>query len=153
MSERLVVDTSVFVAALRNLEGGSRAVVRLCLERRCQPLIGEKLFAEYEDVLGRSELFQGSPLSAPQRNELFDAFLSVCEWIPVFFLWRPNLPDEGDNHLVELAVAGTATSLVTHNVRDFRGGELRFPQFEIGTPEEFLTRWRQTHGDDDDSNS
>src|SRR5580658_3291232 len=138
MSERMVVDTSVFVAALKSSGGASRAILRLCLNRRCRPLMGEKLFAEYEDVLGRSELFGASPLSARERMQLFDAFLSVCEWIPVFFLWRPNLPDESDNHLIELAVAGVATKLVTHNVRDFRGGELRFPQFQMETPAEFL---------------
>jgi putative PIN family toxin of toxin-antitoxin system len=153
MDERVVVDTSVLVAALRSSEGGSRSVLRLCLKRRCQPLVGEKLFSEYEDVLGRSEMFQDSPLSALERNDLLDDFLSVCEWIHVFFLWRPNLPDEGDNHLIELAVAGAATNLVTHNVRDLRGGELRFPQIKVETPAEFLDYWRQTHGDDDDSNS
>jgi len=30
----------------------------------------------------------------------------------------PNLPDEADNHLVELAVAGRATALVTYNPRN-----------------------------------
>ena len=39
---------------------------------------------------------------------MFDGFLSVCRWVEVFFAWRPNLPDEADNHLVELAVAGNA---------------------------------------------
>jgi len=153
MIERVVVDTSVFVSALISSKGASRAVLRVCLRGRCQPLVGEKLFTEYEDVLGREQLFHGSPLSTVERNELLDAFLSVCEWIPVFFLWRPNLPDEGDNHLIELAVAGGATKLVTHNVRDFQRGELRFPQIEIVTPSEFLKEWRQNHGNDDDSNS
>src|SRR2546428_10397227 len=122
MSERVVLDSSVFVAALRSARGASRAVLRLCLQRRCQPLMGQKLFNESEDVLRRTELFRASPLTAREREELFDAFLNVCKWVPVFYLWRPNLPDEGDNHLIELAVAGTAATLVTHNVRDLRGG-------------------------------
>lgn len=118
--------------------------MRQCLEGRCRPLIGEKLFREYEDVFGRDTLFIRSPLSSNERNELLDAFLSVCDWTPVFFLWRPNLPDEGDNHLIELAVAGAATSLITHNVRDFRRADLRFPQIRIETPGEYLSRTR-TH--------
>ena len=48
------------------------------------------------------------PLTASERRALFDALLSVSEWIKVYYLWRPNLPDEGDNHLIELAVAGGA---------------------------------------------
>jgi len=67
---------------------------------------------------------------------MLDGFLSVCEWVRVFYLWRPNLPDEGDSHLIELAVARAARTVVTHNVRDVRGGELRFPQLRIETPAE-----------------
>jgi putative PIN family toxin of toxin-antitoxin system len=117
MQERVVLDTNVFVTALRSREGASRAVIRLCLRRRCQPLMGEKLFNEIEDVLGRAGPFQTSPLTPREREELLDAFLSVCEWVRVFYLWRPNLPDEGDNHLVELAVAGMAATLVLQQAR------------------------------------
>jgi len=52
--------------------------------------------------------------------------------------WRPNLPDEGDNHIVELAVAGGAAMIVTNNVRDFRGAELRFPRVRIVAPRELV---------------
>ena len=49
-----------------------------------------------------------------------------------------NLPDEADNHLIELALAGHADAIVTHNVRDLRRGELSFPDLHILTPTEFL---------------
>jgi predicted nucleic acid-binding protein len=153
MSERVVLHTNVLVAAFKSEEGASRAVMRLCLLRRCQPLLGLKLFAEYEDVLGRSDLFRDSPLTRGERDELLDAFLSACERVPVFYLWRPNWSDEGDNHLIELGVAGTAATLVTQNARHFREGELRFPQLAIETPAEFMQRWRKKYGDDDDSHS
>jgi len=42
------------------------------------------------------------------------------------------------NHLVELAIAGGAETIVTHNVRDVRRGELSFPGLKILTPAEFL---------------
>lgn len=153
MSERLVLDTSVVVAALKSDGGASREVLRLCLQARCRPLMGEKLFNEFESVMGRADLFHGCALTAPEREALLNALLSVCEWVPVFFLWRPNLPDEGDNHLIELAVAGAAATVVTQNVRDLRGGQLRFPQLGIETPAEFLKRWRKEYGNDDDSTS
>jgi predicted nucleic acid-binding protein len=142
MIENVVLDTSVLVAAVNSAQGGSRAVLRRCLQSHCRPMVGEKLFREYEDVFGRDSVFVRCPLTRDQRNELLDAFLSVCHWMMVFFLWRPNLPDEGDNHLIELAVAGGASSLITHNVRDFRRGELWFPQIRIETPAEFLKRTR-----------
>ncbi len=139
---RIVVDTNVFVSALLSADGASRAILRLCLNRECLPLMGEKLFHEYGDLLGRKVL-ESSPLSRAERDQLFAAFLSVCEWVPISFLWRPNLPDEGDNHLIELAVAGMAESVVTSNTRDFNRGELLFPGLAIETPGNFLKRWRK----------
>ena len=69
---------------------------------------------------------------------MFAAFLSVCDWVQVYFSWRPNLPDEADNHIVELAVAGGAIMIITNNARDFRASELRFPNLRIVTPREFV---------------
>ena len=134
----IVVDTNVFVSALLGPGGASRDVVRRCLERRLSPLMGASLFAEYEDLLSRTDLFRGSPLDAGEREAVLNAFLSVCRWTRVHFLWRPNLPDESDNHVIELAVAGGAEAIVTKNVRDFRRSELLFPALRILRPEALI---------------
>lgn len=137
----VVVDTSVFVAALRSAGGGSRQVLRLCLGREVQPLMGLKLFLEYGDVLGRPAAFRGCPVSPEDVQDLYTGFLAVCRWVGVYYLWRPNLPDEGDNHVVELAVAGGADAVITHNTADF-AGELRFPGLKVLTPAQFLQTMR-----------
>ena len=54
------------------------------------------------------------------------------------FRTRPNLPDEADNHLVELAVAGGARFVVTRNLRDVARMELKFPGLRVLSPEDFL---------------
>lgn len=134
----VVLDTNVLVAAM--LRGGAsvRAVVRACLQGHYLPVIGPALFAEYEDILGRRELFSNSVLSPIERDELLDGFLSCCRWVEVFYAWRPNLPDEADNHLIELAVAARADAIVTRNVRDVARGELKFPSLRVLTPEQCL---------------
>ena len=66
------------------------------------------------------------------------ALARVGRWVPVYYGWRPNLPDEGDNHLIELAIAGHAQAVVTHNVRDLMRGELVWPRLRILTPVQFL---------------
>jgi predicted nucleic acid-binding protein len=48
--------------------------------------------------------------------------------------------DEGDNHLIELAVAGHADCIVSRNIKDLVTGELSFPRIAILTPEQFLHR-------------
>ena len=100
--------------------------------------MGAALFHEYEDLLGRSDLMAKGPLSAKERQSLLDAFLSVADWTKVYFLWRPNLPDEADNHLIELALAGSAGTIVTNNLKDLEHGELRFPGLIIQSPGQFL---------------
>ena len=134
----VVLDTNILVGAL--LRGGSsaRAVLRACLTARYRPVIGPALLAEYEDVLGRSELFADSVLSAKERDDLLDGFLKQYRWVEVFYAWRPNLPDEADNHLIELGVAAQADAIVTRNLRDVSRGELKFPSLRVLTPEQCL---------------
>lgn len=133
----IVVDTNVFVGACLGA-GASSDVVAACLERRHQALMAAALLSEYEDVLSREALFRRSRLTANERAELLDIFLAGCRWTRIYYGWRPNLRDEGDNHLVELAVAGGAAHIVTRNLRDLRAGELLFPGLSAVTPAQFL---------------
>ena len=57
-------------------------------------------------------------------------------------IWRPNLADEGDDFLVELAVASNTKIIITDNKKDLESGELHF-NFEVLTPQEFLERYKQ----------
>ena len=134
----IVLDTNVLVAALLRGRGAGRPILRACLLGHYQPVLGPALLAEYEDVLSRSELFAESALTAKERGEVFDALMSRCRWVEVFYAWRPNLPDEADNHLIELAIAAQADAIVTRNLRDIARGELKFPMLRVLTPEQCL---------------
>jgi len=137
----VVIDTNIFVGACLGA-GASNEVVALCLRGEVVPLMGTALLAEYEDVLGRGALFERSRLDAAEREELLDIFLARCRWTRIYFGWRPNVPDEADNHLVELAVAGGAQAIVTRNLRDLQGMDLRFPALKLMTPEDLLREVR-----------
>jgi putative PIN family toxin of toxin-antitoxin system len=132
--QKIVLDTCVFVSALLGPSGASRAALRACLEKRCLPLMGNALFLEYEDLPARDRLFAQCGLDGEERGILLDAFLSTCQWVTVYYGWRPNLKDEADNHLVELAVAGGADFLVTKNIKDFQNPELSFDGLRIIDP-------------------
>lgn len=139
MSSKLVIDTNIFVSALISPTGASRALLRACLQGKHQPLIGTALFLEYESILSRSEVMARCPLPRTDVETLLAAFMSVSQWVQIYYLWRPNLTDEADNHLIELAIAGNAEAIVTQNIRDFQRAELLFPQISVLTPEELIT--------------
>lgn len=105
--------------------------------------MGAALFAEYESLMSRKALFEQCRLDVRQRDALFNAFLGVCRWTNIYYGWRPNLRDEADNHLIELAVAGAAAVIVTKNVRDFRGAELHFPGLRVLPPEDMMKEIKQ----------
>jgi putative PIN family toxin of toxin-antitoxin system len=140
--DRVVIDTNVFVSALLSPDGAPRQVLRLALLGQLKPVFSNALFAEYEEVLARDKIFATSVLNERERAALLDAVLGVSDWVQVHFLWRPNLPDEADNHIVELAVAGRANAIVTGNLRDFSRAELVFPSIKVVSPRGYLD-WRQ----------
>jgi len=152
MVSRIVIDTNVLVSAILSPDGAAREVLRRCLTGSARPLISNALFLEYEDVLAREGLFTAAPISAKDRAALLDAVLSVCQWINISFLWRPNLPDESDNHLIELAVAGNTEWIVTGNTKDIATGELVFDSFRIVTPGIWLKE-DDEHGNINNPNS
>lgn len=69
---------------------------------------------------------------------MFHAFIAVCKLTEIYYLWRPNLRDEADNHVVELAVAAGVNVIVTYNRADFAGAALHFPELRILTPADLL---------------
>jgi predicted nucleic acid-binding protein len=108
------------------------------LKGEYQPLMGNALFSEYESVIGREEIIAKCPLTSVKISALLASFMSVSQWIYIYYLWRPNLKDEADNHLIELAVAGNAQIIATHNIKDFQNAELLFPNLSILKPEEII---------------
>ena len=136
---RIVLDTDVLVAAMLGA-GTANGLVTAVLEGRFEPLMGSALYLEHEAVLRRSTLFARCRLSEAEREELFEIYLSRCRWTWIYFSWRPNLRDESDNHVVELAVAGGAQAIVTRNKRHFVGAELKFEKLAVLTPAECLKR-------------
>lgn len=138
MNQFIVLDTSVLIGALISDKGANREVLRRCLLGHYKPLISNALFLEFEDVAARESILKACPLNAKEIRELLNAFYAVCTWVPIYYLWRPNLTDEGDNFLIELAIAGNSHFIVTNNVKDLQGAELKFDQLTIFKPEQLL---------------
>ncbi len=138
MGTKIVVDTNVFISALISSKGVNRELIRRCLLGDYQPLMGTALFCEYEAVMNRDEILSRCVLTRSEIADLLAAFVSVTEWVPIYYSWRPNLRDEGDNHIIELAIAGNAKIIATNNIKDFQSTELVFPTLSILTPAQVI---------------
>lgn len=138
---RVVMDTSVVVAALRSRDGASNALLREVATGRLRPLATTALFLEYEAVLKRPEHRLVHGFTSAEVDAFLAAFASACEGVDVNFLWRPQLSDPNDEMVLEAAINGRATVLVTHNIKDFIGVANRFG-LRVLTPGDLLKELR-----------
>ena len=124
----------MLVAALRSRRGASFALLSLVGERQFEICVSVPLVFEYEDVLSREEL----GIDAGDASEVLNYLCAVAHRQQVHFLWRPWLRDAKDDMVLEAAVAGQCSHIVTFNSRDFVGTE------KLGVqalwPAEFLTK-------------
>ena len=116
---RIAIDTCVLISALRSRRGASQRLLRLIDSGKFEVYLSMSLVLEYEAVGKR--LLDTIPLTAQDLDAVLDYLCKVGIHQAVFYLWRPSLPDTGDDMVLELAVAAGGASIVTFNARDFRG--------------------------------
>lgn len=138
---RLVLDTSVIVAAFRSRLGASNVLLRLADKRRVIPLCSTALFLEYEAVLSRSETRQATGQTLEDVEAVMRSFAAIAEAVDVSFRVRPILRDADDEMVLEAAVNGKAEAIVTHNRRDFEPA--REFGVEIASPGDIVARLRE----------
>lgn len=132
---KVVIDTSVLVAAARSKRGASFALLATLPNPRFQICLSVGVYTEWQSVLTRAEHL---PPGVDANTALgFVRYLaSLAHLQDIHFLWRPFLKDPDDDMVLECAVGAGCSHIVTHNVRDFR----RSAQLGVQavTPAEFL---------------
>lgn len=136
---RLVLDTDVVVAAMRSPTGGSAELLRKIDDGKATMLLSVALALEYEAICTLAEHRLASGLSAPQSNLFVDTLIEMAEPVELYFRWRPQLHDPGDELVLEAAVNGRADAIVTFNERDLREARKSF-NIEVLRPGEILRR-------------
>lgn len=138
---RVVLDTSVLIAAVRSRRGASHALLSQLPSQRFQPALSVALYVEWQAVLTRAE--HRPPAVQAQHMLGFLRYLaSVSHHQDIHYLWRPFLRDPNDDMVLECAVASGCRYIVTHNLRDFqRAHELGVQAI---SPGDFLTQLKAT---------
>ena len=131
---QIVVDTNVFVTALRSKHGASYKLIQLIKKGIFQLNLSVPLAIEFEAVAKRT--IGEITLDEKEVDNILDFVISKSNRWQIFYLWRPELNDPCDDMVLELAVTANCPYIVTYNVGDFKPAK-KFGITAI-TPKEFL---------------
>ena len=138
----VTLDTNIIYQALKSASGASFFILQQVRERKIQIALSVSLFEEYEDVLKREKSLKDFGLDIEDIDKFLRFIAYVGKPYTIYYLFRPNLKDEKDNMVVELAVTSQSDYIVTSNIKDFKNAELKFDHLKIVTPIEFAKIWR-----------
>ena len=133
---QIVIDTNVWVSALRSKQGASYRLFSIIDDPRFKVNVSVPLIWEYEEAALR--LLGKIPLTERDIDDLLDYLCRISHHREIFYLWRPFLSDPDDDMILELAVAAECDYIITYNARDFLGSR-RFGIHTL-TPGEFLRK-------------
>ncbi len=134
---RLVLDTDVIIAAMRSQLGASRKLLVDLDENKITGLISVPLILEYESVMNRTKHLQESGFNHEKVNDVLDMIAAKSEHVKIHYFWRPQLKDIQDEMVLDTAVNGNATHIVTFNKKHFLGVTKNF-KLKIATPGEII---------------
>lgn len=120
------MDTDTIVAAMRSPTGASAGLLRMAHLGHIILPATAPLCLEYDDVCSRPQHLAAADFGGVDLRTFLDALIDLVEPVDVWFLWRPQLRDPGDELVLEAAVNGRASAIVTFNRRDFRPAASRF---------------------------
>jgi putative PIN family toxin of toxin-antitoxin system len=118
----IVIDTNVFVSALRSQYCASYKLLMLLDSDKFEVNLSVPLALEYEDA-GKRLIDKKGALKTSDVDDILDYICSVARQRMVYYLWRPFLSDPKDDMVLELAVSAGSNVIVTYNKDDFRGVE------------------------------
>ena len=143
----MTVDTNVLFEALYSSRGASYQILRLIRRGELVMAISVPVFQEYRDVLSRQTSKSQLGLDEDSIEVILQFIAMVGRPTNISYAWRPNLRDEADNMIIELALASRSEYLITRNIRDFTvEADLKNDDLRIVTPGEFIQEWRKSHG-------
>lgn len=112
MAAQIVMDTSVFISALRSRRGAAFELLsRVGRVEGFEINVSVPLVLEHEEVAKRQSSVTG--LSFEEVDDIIDYLCSAANRREIFFLWRPFLIDPKDDMALEVAVEARCEYIVS----------------------------------------
>ncbi|HKN22692.1 MAG TPA: PIN domain-containing protein [Terracidiphilus sp.] len=134
-----MLDTDVVIAAMRSPTGGSAELLRRIHLGKSTLLMTVALALEYEAQCMMAEHRLAAGLSAAEAGIFIDRLMSIAQPVELYFRWRPQLRDPGDELVLEAAVNGHASAIVTFNEKHLHEARTKF-DIDVLRPGEVLRR-------------
>lgn len=132
-----VLDTNILVAGLASRRVASFALIERALLGHFDLVASPALWLEYESVLKRKNIVALHCLASSDVDDILNALAAVVQPVQSHYLWHPQLRDPNDEMVLEAAVNGQASCLVTLNMRDFIAAAEQW-QIDLRLPGKFL---------------
>lgn len=134
--ELVVIDTNVFLSALKSNKGFSYKLVSEIGTEKFDIAISVPLVLEYESILKK---FLDKNIFTDEDIDKFIGYIcAVGKQKKIFFLWRPFLKDYFDDHVLEVAINSNCKTIITFNKKDFL--KVQELGIQVLTPKEFLEK-------------
>jgi len=135
----VTLDTNILYQALMSKTGASHFILQQVRNRKIRMALSVPVFYEYRDVLTRDKSLKVFRLQSDDVEKFLRFVAYIGKPFKIYFLLRPNLQDEKDNKIAELAVTSRSEFLITSNIK------LKFEQLKIITPGGFVKMWRDKY--------
>ena len=139
----VVLDTNVIIFALYSKKGASYQMLRGAISGNLRYALSPLLVLEYEGVIHRKIKEGFLKISLQDCDKILDAISSfaIIVWEPLIL--RPVLPDPSDDKILECAISGNCSHIITFNKKHFSEEIFRLYGIKILNPGEFLKIWKE----------
>lgn len=138
----VVLDTNVIISGLYSKRGASYQLLKAAISGDLRYAISPLVALEYEGKIHQKIEVGFLSVSKGDCGRILDALFAMAKpvWKPLQV--RPVLIDPSDDKILECAISGNCTHIITFNKRDFPTVVTRPYGIKVMTPGEFLRIWR-----------
>lgn len=139
---RVVLDTNIIISGLYSKRGVSYQLLKAAISGNLPCAISPLLALEYEGKIHDKIEEMFLRVSKRDCGKILDALFATVKiiWKPLQI--RPVLSDPSDDKILECAISGNCTHIITFNTKHFPKVVTRLYGVQPVTPRKFLKFWR-----------